>query len=139
MFDTNPELAGVYVDGFPLPPTPVFENDEEEIWLKGRAYLSAILFPIIAMLLQFRSIHDLFWICVAGLVSFLVGCVGSMLYSTILVDNDGDGNVIWDIPKDAFEWKWNGIPNFVASTLCAMEGINLALPIANHFSFMTLH
>jgi Transmembrane amino acid transporter protein len=115
------------------------ENGEEEIWLKGRAILSAIFFPIIATLLQFRNVHDLFWVCLAGIVVFLVGCVGTMLYSSTYVDADGDddGNSnrhgIWDIPQDALEWKWSGIPNFVASTLCAMEGINLALPIANQF------
>jgi len=108
-------------------------DDEDEVWLKGRLILSGIFFPVIAVLLQFRNIKDLFRICLGGILVFVVGCIGTMLYSTTLVDNDGDGSAIWDIPDNAFEWRWGGIPNFVASTLCAMEGINLALPIANQF------
>lgn len=109
------------------------ESEEQQVGAGGRALLASIFFPIISILLQFRDIKDLFRVCLGGLVVFVVGCIGTMLYSTTLVDNDGDGNVIWDVPADAFVWKWGGIPNFVASTLCAMEGINLALPIANHY------
>ena len=108
-------------------------TNQVEVYLGGRCILACVFFPVIAILLQFRNIKDLFWVCLAGIVVFVLGCVGTMLYSTTLVDNDGDGSVFWDIPQDAFVWKWSGIPNFVASTLCAMEGINLALPIANHY------
>ncbi|CAB9525561.1 expressed unknown protein [Seminavis robusta] len=109
------------------------EEQQDAVWMAGRWILAAILFPLISALLQFRNIKGLFWVCFAGLLVFLVGCVGTMVYSTILVDNDGDGSLIWDLPDDAFVFKWGGIPDFVASTLCAMEGINLALPIANSY------
>lgn len=108
-------------------------QDDESDWMKGRVILACTFFPFVALLLQFRNIKDLFWVCLAGLVIFVVGCVGTMFYSATLVDSDGDGSAVWDVPDDVFEWKWTGIPNFVASTLCAMEGINLALPIANTF------
>lgn len=128
------------------------DGSSYEVWLAGRAILAAAFFPFIAMLLQFRNIKDLFAICLAGIVVFAVGVIGTMIYSTLLADKDedGDGSVDgdgdadgddggygytsrWNIPSDAFEWKFSGIPNFVASTLCAMEGINLALPIANQW------
>lgn len=137
------------------------DGSSYEVWLAGRALLAAAFFPFIAILLQFRNIKDLFAICLAGIVVFVVGVIGTMIYSTLLVDKDedGDGGVDgdgdaggdgdgdgygdgygngygtsrWNIPSDAFEWKFSGIPNFVASTLCAMEGINLALPIANQW------
>lgn len=105
------------------------DDDEWPLWV-GHMLLSALLFPVISMLLQFRHVKDLFWICLGGLVIYLVGCVGTMLYTTLALTQDG----VWDIPSDAFEWKWRGIPNFVASTICAMEGINLALPIANQLA-----
>jgi hypothetical protein len=88
---------------------------------------------MICLLLQFRNIKQLFRVCLCGLVVFGVGCIGTMVYSATLVDSNGDGNFIWDIPSDALKWRWSGVPNFVASTLCAMEGINLALPIANSY------
>ena len=103
-----------------------YDDDSMPVWL-GRIIISSLLFPIISILLQFRNVKDLFWICSGGLVFYIVGCVGSMLYTTLVLNGDG----FWDIPEDAMEWKWKGIPNFVASTLYAMEGINLALPIAN--------
>ena len=31
-----------------------------------------------------------------------------------------------------WQWKFRGLPEFVASTMCAVEGINLALPTANN-------
>jgi Transmembrane amino acid transporter protein len=109
------------------------DEDEEVVWMAGRWILAVIYFPIICLLLQFRSMKQLFWVCLSGLVIFCVGCLGTMVYSALLVDSNGDGNLIWDVPNDALEWRWGGVPNFVASTLCAMEGINLALPIANSY------
>ena len=119
----------------------VYATDEQGVFLYGRVILALILFPIISLVLQFRNISDLFYVCLAGLVIFVVGCIGTMVpTSTAFGDMEGDGStsqttaqMLWNVPDDAFAWKWSGIPNFVASTLCAMEGINLALPIANHY------
>jgi len=108
-------------------------NSSEEVWLRGRLIMACIFFPIIAILLQFRNVKDLFWVCLVGIVVFVVGCIGTMFYSAAMADSNGDGSNVWEIPEDAFAWRWSGVPNFVASTLCAMEGINLALPIANQF------
>ena len=74
----------------------------------------------------------MFSVSAVGLGIYFVGCVGTMLLSATIVNNgggshdsgDGQSNEMW-------EWKWRGIPAFVASTVYAIEGINLALPTAN--------
>ena len=144
-----------------------------------------ILFPIVATVLQFRNQFELFLLCSAGLFLYVVGCIGSIFYTTIVLtvhsivgntnnnnstnyydddaynngddgngndgghnsrdhdcheDGDGDGggggpggggNCNANAPTDMWQWKFSGIPTFVASTVCAIEGINLALPTAN--------
>jgi hypothetical protein len=108
-----------------------------------RLLRACLLFPIVSTVLQFRNRFELFLLCSAGLLVYLFGCVGSMVYAAVLLtytssedqqndDGSSQGNTAQgNSPNDMWEFKWSGIPHFVASTMCAIEGINLALPTAN--------
>ncbi|KAL3801103.1 hypothetical protein HJC23_002396 [Cyclotella cryptica] len=94
----------------------------------GRIAMSSLLFPIIHGLLQIPSLKELATISTMGLVTYALGCVGSMLYSAFVLT---EGQPFLDRPDDLFQVKWSGIPTYVATTIYAIEGINLALPTVN--------
>jgi len=107
-------------------------SDEEEYYLEwkgpdfiGRLAMASLLFPIIQGLLQIPSLTELATISTVGLVTYAVGCIGSMLYSSVVLT---DGHPFLDHPDDMWKTKWNGIPTYVATTIYCIEGINLALP-----------
>ena len=95
----------------------------------SRLALTILLFPIILKLLLIRSLPGMFLVSAIGLIAYFVGCVGTMVYSAMTF-SEWDGGL--DAPEDLWEWKWEGIPAYVASTVYAIEGIQLALPTANH-------
>jgi len=64
-------------------------------------------------------------ISTVGLVTYAFGCVGSMLYTALVLT---DGHPFLDHPDDMWKTKWSGIPTYVATTIYCIEGINLALP-----------
>ena len=87
--------------------------------------MASLLFPIIHGLLQVPSLTELATISTVGLVTYAVGCIGSMLYSAVVLT---DGHPFTDQPDDMWVTKWSGIPVYVATTIYCIEGINLALP-----------
>mmetsp|Transcript_11316 Transcript_11316/g.23142 ORF Transcript_11316/g.23142 Transcript_11316/m.23142 type:complete len:814 (+) Transcript_11316:357-2798(+) len=97
----------------------------------GRLGVTALLFPVVLKLLLIRNLAGMFFVSALGLIAYFVGCVGSMVYSAMTF-SEWEGGL--DAPEDIWEWKWAGIPTFVASTVYAIEGINLALPTANNIS-----
>eukprot|EP00957_Ditylum_brightwellii_P133467 10175560-Ditylum_brightwellii.AAC.1 len=101
-----------------------FEWDEGEKEEVAHRALSCILLPIIVLLLQIPRLADLFFISAAGLIVYMVGCIGSLLYAVFRAKER-------HTPEDMWETNWEGIPYFVASTVYAIEGINLALPTVN--------
>ncbi|KAL7481797.1 hypothetical protein ACHAW6_007472 [Cyclotella cf. meneghiniana] len=94
----------------------------------GRLAMSSLLFPIIHGLLQIPSLRELATISTMGLVTYALGCVGSMMYAAFVLT---EGQPFLDRPDDLFQVKWSGIPTYVATTIYAIEGINLALPTVN--------
>ena len=107
-------------------------SDEEGYYLEwkgpdfvGRLAMASLLFPIIQGLLQIPSLTELATISTVGLVTYAVGCVGSMLYTALVLT---DGHPFQDHPTDMWTSKWSGIPTYVATTIYCIEGINLALP-----------
>jgi len=107
-------------------------SDEEEYYLEwkgpdfiGRLAMAALLFPIIHGLLQIPSLTELATISTVGLITYAVGCIGSMLYTALVLT---DGHPFLDHPDDMWKTKWSGIPTYVATTIYCIEGINLALP-----------
>ncbi|KAL3778863.1 hypothetical protein ACHAW5_009342 [Stephanodiscus triporus] len=107
-------------------------SDEEEYYLEwkgpdflGRMAMACLLFPIIHGLLQIPSLTELATISTVGLATYAVGCIGSMLYSAVVLT---DGHPFTDQPDDMWTTKWSGIPVYVATTIYCIEGINLALP-----------
>mmetsp|Transcript_17467 Transcript_17467/g.25819 ORF Transcript_17467/g.25819 Transcript_17467/m.25819 type:complete len:736 (+) Transcript_17467:24-2231(+) len=111
-----------------------YEDDSVSSWFQVKLMLG--IFPLVALLLLFRSVKELGIICASGLIFYLFGCVGTMIYATTLVhvvgEEEDDSDTVQDAPQDMWQWKFGGVPKFVASTLCAVEGINLALPTANN-------
>ena len=97
----------------------------------GHLGVTALLFPVVLKLLLIRNLAGMFFVSALGLIAYFVGCVGSMVYSAMTF-SEWEGGL--DAPEDIWEWKWAGIPTFVASTVYAIEGINLALPTANNIS-----
>jgi len=91
----------------------------------GRLAMASLLFPIIQGLLQIPSLRELTTISSMGLLTYVIGCIGSMLYTSIVLT---DGHPFLDKPEDMWQTKWSGIPTYVATTIYAIEGINLALP-----------
>lgn len=87
--------------------------------------MACLLFPIIHGLLQIPSLTELASISTVGLVTYAVGCIGSMLYSAVVLT---EGHPFTDQPDDMWQTKWTGIPVYVATTIYCIEGINLALP-----------
>ena len=107
-------------------------SDEEEYYLEwrgpdftGRLAMASLLFPIIQGLLQIPSLTELVTISSIGLVTYAVGCVGSMFYTAVVLT---DGHPFADQPDDMWTTKWSGVPTYVATTIYCIEGINLALP-----------
>ena len=94
----------------------------------GRLAMASLLFPIIHGLLQIPSLKELATISTMGLVTYALGCVGSMMYSAVVLS---DFQPFVDRPDDILQLKWSGIPTYVATTIYAIEGINLALPTVN--------
>ena len=94
----------------------------------GRLAMASLLFPIIHGLLQIPSLKELATISTMGLVTYALGCVGSMMYSAVVLS---DFQPFMDRPDDLLQFKWSGIPTYVATTIYAIEGINLALPTVN--------
>lgn len=94
----------------------------------GRLAMASLLFPIIHGLLQIPSLKELATISSVGLVFYVFGCIGSMMYTAVVLT---DGHPFNDHPDDLFQFKWSGIPTYVATTIYAIEGINLALPTVN--------
>mmetsp|Transcript_13285 Transcript_13285/g.30528 ORF Transcript_13285/g.30528 Transcript_13285/m.30528 type:complete len:927 (-) Transcript_13285:103-2883(-) len=107
-------------------------SDEEEYYLEwrgpdftGRLAMASLLFPIIQGLLQIPSLTELVTISSIGLLTYAVGCVGSMLYTAVVLT---EGHPFVDHPDDMWATKWSGVPTYVATTIYCIEGINLALP-----------
>jgi len=107
-------------------------SDEEEYYLEwkgpdfvGRLAMASLLFPIIQGLLQIPSLTELATISSVGLVTYAFGCIGSMLYTALVLT---EGHPFMDHPDDMWTSKWSGIPTYVATTIYCIEGINLALP-----------
>ena len=107
-------------------------SDEEEYYLEwrgpdftGRLAMASLLFPIIHGLLQIPSLTELVTISSIGLVTYAVGCVGSMFYTAVVLT---EGHPFVDHPDDMWTTKWSGVPTYVATTIYCIEGINLALP-----------
>lgn len=94
----------------------------------GRLAMASLLFPIIHGLLQIPSLKELATISTMGLVTYMLGCIGSMMYSAFVLT---DFQPFADRPDDILQFKWSGIPTYVATTIYAIEGINLALPTVN--------
>ncbi|KAL3765584.1 hypothetical protein ACHAWO_003876 [Cyclotella atomus] len=94
----------------------------------GRLAMASLLFPIIHGLLQIPSLKELATISTMGLVTYALGCIGSMMYSAFVLT---DFEPFADRPDDILQFKWSGIPTYVATTIYAIEGINLALPTVN--------
>ncbi len=110
-------------------------TDEEEYYLEwkgpdfiGRLAMASLLFPIIHGLLQIPSLTELVAISSFGLITYAVGCIGSMLYAAVVLT---DGHPFLDRPDDMWTTKWSGVPTYVATTIYCIEGINLALPTVN--------
>jgi hypothetical protein len=110
-------------------------TDEEEYYLEwkgpdfiGRLAMASLLFPIIHGLLQIPSLTELAAISSFGLITYAVGCIGSMLYAALVLT---DGHPFVDRPDDMWTTKWSGVPTYVATTIYCIEGINLALPTVN--------
>ncbi|KAL7443643.1 hypothetical protein ACHAXH_009502 [Discostella pseudostelligera] len=110
-------------------------TDEEEYYLEwkgpdfiGRLAMASLLFPIIHGLLQIPSLTELAAISSFGLITYAVGCIGSMLYAAVVLT---DGHPFLDRPDDMWTTKWSGVPTYVATTIYCIEGINLALPTVN--------
>ena len=108
-------------------------GSEDDFDIYVSIIFALLLFPLVAGLLQIPTLKDLFYISAAGLTIYLVGCVGSVIYTVtmaaIVKRGEPDGPTP---PNDMWEWKVDGIPVFIASTLYTIEGINLALPTANN-------
>lgn len=107
-------------------------SDEEEYYLEwkgpdfiGRLAMASLLFPIIHALLQIPNLTELATISTVGLFTYAFGCIGSMLYTALVLT---DGHPFMDQPDDMWKTKWSGIPTYVATTIYCIEGINLALP-----------
>mmetsp|Transcript_24825 Transcript_24825/g.37730 ORF Transcript_24825/g.37730 Transcript_24825/m.37730 type:complete len:737 (+) Transcript_24825:128-2338(+) len=111
-----------------------YNDDAVSLWFQVKLMLG--IFPFVALLLQFRNVKELAMICTSGLMFYLFGCVGTMVYATTLVhvvgEEEDENDKAQDAPQDMWQWKFGGVPKFVASSLCAVEGINLALPTANN-------
>lgn len=111
-----------------------YNGDAVSLWFQVKLMLG--IFPFVALLLQFRNVKELAMICTSGLMFYLFGCVGTMVYATTLVhvvgEEEEENDKVQDAPQDMWQWKFGGVPKFVASSLCAVEGINLALPTANN-------
>lgn len=107
-------------------------NDEEEYYMEwkgpdfiGRIAMASLLFPIIQGLLQIPSLTELATISSIGLITYACGCIGSMIYTAVILT---DGHPFGDRPDDMWGANWSGIPTYVATTIYCIEGINLALP-----------
>jgi len=107
-------------------------SDEEEYYLEwkgpdfvGRLAMASLLFPIIQGLLQIPTLTELATISSVGLLTYAVGCVGSMMYTAFILT---EGHPFSDRPDNMWKAKWSGIPTYVATTIYCIEGINLALP-----------
>jgi hypothetical protein len=109
-----------------IAPSIPFYHDLSSIFnLIGRMAMACLLLPIIHGLLQIPSLTELATISTVGLVTYAVGCIGSMLYSAVVLT---EGHPFTDQPDDMWQTKWTGIPVYVATTIYCIEGINLALP-----------
>lgn len=93
--------------------------------------LTCLIFPIVLKLLLIRNLAGMFFVSALGLIAYFVGCVGSMIYSAMQYSEWEGG---YDAPDDIWKWKWAGVPAYVASTVYAIEGIQLALPTANNIA-----
>lgn len=90
-----------------------------------RLTMASMLFPLILLLLQIPSLRELTTISSIGLFTYAFGCVGTMMYVSFVTTS---GHPFQDHPEDIWTAKWRGIPTYVATTVYAIEGINLALP-----------
>jgi len=90
-----------------------------------RLTMATMLFPIILLLLQIPSLRELATISSIGLFTYAFGCIGTMMYVSFV---ETSGHPFADHPEDIWNAKWSGIPTYVATTVYAIEGINLALP-----------
>lgn len=90
-----------------------------------RLTMATMLFPLILLLLQIPSLRELYTISSIGLFSYAFGCIGTMMYVSFVKTS---GHPFQDHPEDIWTTKWSGIPTYVATTVYAIEGINLALP-----------
>ncbi len=90
-----------------------------------RLTMATMLFPLILVLLQIPSLRELYTISSIGLLSYAFGCIGTMMYVSFVTTS---GHPFQDRPEDIWAAKWSGIPTYVATTVYAIEGINLALP-----------
>ena len=107
-------------------------SQEEQMYLQWegpvfteRLTMATMIFPIILVLLQIPSLRELATISSIGLITYAVGCVGTMMYVAIVKTS---GHPFQDHPEEMWTAKWSGIPTYVATTVYAIEGINLALP-----------
>lgn len=108
------------------------EAKEEQMYLQwegasftDRLTMAAMLFPIVLLLLEIPSLRDLATISSIGLLTYAFGCIGTMLYVSVVKTS---GQPFKDRPEEMWTMKWSGIPIYVATTVYAIEGINLALP-----------
>ena len=106
-------------------------SQEEQMYLQWegpvfteRLTMATMIFPIILVLLQIPSLRELATISSIGLITYAVGCIGTMIYVAV-VKTSGQ---FQDHPEEMWAVKWSGIPTYVATTVYAIEGINLALP-----------
>ena len=107
-------------------------DQTEQLYLKwegadfaDRLTMATMLFPIILVLLQIPSLRELTTISSIGLFTYAFGCIGTMMYVSFVTTS---GHPFQDHPEDIWAAKWKGIPTYVATTVYAIEGINLALP-----------
>ena len=107
-------------------------DDTEQMYLQWegadfseRLTMATMLFPIILLLLQIPSLRELATISSLGLFAYAFGCIGTMMYVSFV---ETSGHPFQDRPEDIWTAKWSGIPTYVATTVYAIEGINLALP-----------
>jgi len=110
----------------------VDDNQAEQMYLQWegadfteRLTMATMLFPIILLLLQIPSLRELATISSIGLFTYAFGCIGTMMYVSFV---ETSGHPFQDRPEDILTAKWSGIPTYVATTVYAIEGINLALP-----------
>jgi len=113
-FEENPDLAGVHVDGFPLPPTPVRDDDDVLSAALRRVPITSTKIPPVAGDLTQRPLR----VIIAG------GGLGGLALASNLVQKGFDVHIF----EQAREYKPFGGPIQIQSNaLWALRKINPAL------------